>query len=689
MADRAEPEIPQGHVGSPKAAGDHAVMPDAFISYASHDAAAATALVDALERAGIACWIAPRDVRAGALYADAIVRAISSAKTFVLVLSESSIDSSHVSKEIERASSKKRPIIALRIDAAPLTPALEYFLSESQWVEAQTGNMQAAYAKLIDAIRGLAPIGMGTLPAERRAPSADGAERRQPNSRFTHILIAAGIAVVLGYLVVDKFWSSKRIEALQANTALSPAAAPVAPAAPVATSISEKTIAVLPFTDMSEKKDQEYFADGMAEELIDLLAKTPGLHVIARTSSFYFKGKQSTLPEIARTLAVANILEGSVRKSGTRLRVTTQLIRADKGEPLWSETYERDQEDVFKIQDDIARAVVDKLRLTLLGGEVPRPDTAVVNPQVYNLYLQGRYLLTSDTAEDLVKANECFQKALQIDPGYAPAWVGVARVALRQVANGYLPVADTIARATAAAQKAVQLDPNYADGIVTLGSVHLMSSFDWSGAREAYEHALQLDPSNTNAQFSLAHLTLSTGSTDDSLHRFQQLLQRDPLNLLERRYVARVLYYAGRLDEAEATVHVVLQANPSFPAAHYELGRILLARGQVPQAVREFESEKSSWTNLGLPLGYRAQGRTAEANAALQKMVDNSAGSEFQVAEAYAYFGNVDQAFAWLDRAVALRDPGIQWLRGDPLLRNLTRDPRYAALLRRLNLPSG
>ncbi|MHB8476890.1 MAG: TIR domain-containing protein [Steroidobacteraceae bacterium] len=687
MADHAEPEIPKENVDSPKAGGDHAVMPDAFISYASHDATVAAALVEALERAGITCWIAPRDVRAGALYADAIVRAITHAKTFVLVLSESSIDSSHVSKEIERASSKKRPIIALRIDAAPLTPALEYFLSESQWVEAQAGNMQAAYAKLIDAIRGLAPTGTGTAPAERSAVSARAAQRGQPNSRFTHVLIAAGITFVVGYLVVDKFWS-KKIGTQQANAALSPAAVPVAPATPTATSISEKSIAVLPFTDMSEKKDQEYFADGMAEELLDLLAKTPGLHVIARTSSFYFKGKQATVSEIARTLAVANILEGSVRKSGNRLRVTTQLIRAENGEHLWSETYDREQEDVFKIQDDIARAVVDKLRLTLLGGEVPHTDTAVVNPQVYNLYLQGRYLLTSDTAEDLVKANECFQKALQLDPGYAPAWAGVAQAALRQVANGYAPVADTVAREVTAAQKAVQLDPTYADGFVALGRSRLMSNFDWSGAREAFEHALQLDPSNSNAQFSVAHLTLSTGNMDDGLHRFQQLLQRDPLNLLERRYIARVLYYAGRLDEAEATVHVVLQVNPSLPAAHYELGRILLARGQVLQAVREFESEKSSWTVLGLPLGYRAQGRTADANAALQKMVDNSAGSEFQVAEAYAYFGNVDQAFAWLDRAVALRDPGIQWLRGDPLLRNLIRDPRYAALLRRLNLPS-
>ena len=173
-----------------------------------------------------------------------------------------------------------------------------------------------------------------------------------------------------------------------------------------------------------------------------------------------------------------------------------------------------------------------------------------------------------------MRANECFQKALQLEPGYAPAWAGAAQVALRQVANGYAPVADTIARAETAAKKAVQLDPNYADGFVALGNSRAMSSFDWNGAREALEHALQLDPSNSHAQFSLAHLTLVTDSTDDSLRRFQQLLQRDPLNLLQRRYTARVLYYAGRLAEAEVAIGLVLQVNPSFPAAHYELGRI-------------------------------------------------------------------------------------------------------------------
>jgi tetratricopeptide (TPR) repeat protein len=216
----------------------------------------------------------------------------------------------------------------------------------------------------------------------------------------------------------------------------------------------------------------------------------------------------------------------------------------------------------------------------------------------------------------------------------------------------------------------------------------MMSSFDWTGARQAFDHALLLEPSNNEAQFSVAHLTMTLGNTADSLKRYQEILERDPLNLLQRRYLARVLYYAGRLDEAESIIRQLLEVNPSFPAAHYELGRILLSRGQVPQAVSEFESEKSGWRAFGLPLGYHAQGRTVDANAALKRLQDNSAGSEYQVAETYAYLGNTDAAFTWLDRAVELRDPGIQWLRGDPLLRSLTQDPRYAALLRRLNLSS-
>ena len=242
-----------------------------FISYASQDAAVAGALVEALERHGVGCWIAPRDVKAGALYADAIVRAISGAKAFVLVLSESAIASSHVGKEIERASSKKRPIIALRIDAAPLTPALEYFLSESQWVEAQTGSMEAAYAKLIDDIRDPARTAPRHTPAVPLGVSVATGRSAHPKLRFNWILLAVGTVFVVAALLVYKIWISSHVaqEKPVATTSLGPAAG--VPAQPA---ISDKSVAVLPFVDMSEKKDQEYFSDGLSEELIDML-QTP------------------------------------------------------------------------------------------------------------------------------------------------------------------------------------------------------------------------------------------------------------------------------------------------------------------------------------------------------------------------------------------------------------------------------
>ena len=190
---------------------------------------------------------------------------------------------------------------------------------------------------------------------------------------------------------------------------------------------------------MSEKHDQEYFSDGLAEELLDLLAKVPGLQVIARTSSFSFKGKSEDIPTIAKRLNVANVLEGSVRKSGSRLRITTQLIRADTGVHIWSETYDREQEDVFKVQEDIARAVVDKLKLALLG-DVPVSAARTSNPEVYNLWLQGRYFVAFDTPDELHKSIDCYRRAIVLDAGYAPAWAGLSYAIFRQAANGYIPV---------------------------------------------------------------------------------------------------------------------------------------------------------------------------------------------------------------------------------------------------------
>ncbi len=329
----------------------------AFVSYASPDAAIANTLVDALERQGISCWIAPRDVVPGTLYADAIVRAINRASAFVLVLSEHAVHSAHVGKEIERASSKGVPIIAVRTDAAPLSPSFEYFLSESQWIDVASGGLHDAVATVVTAMQ----------EHSRSMPSAK--PRVQPNplpraqvtsSRrrvWSAVLLAVTVTVSLAWLATERLRFTG-----------DPDAATAAAAASGAPRVSEKSIAVLPFVDMSEKQDQGYLAEGMAEEIINLLAQVPDLHVPARTSSFYFKDTPTKIADIARELGVAQILEGSVRLSGNRLRVTVKLARADTGYQLWSETYDRDLEDVFAVQDSIANATVEALQIKLMGG---------------------------------------------------------------------------------------------------------------------------------------------------------------------------------------------------------------------------------------------------------------------------------------------------------------------------------
>ena len=467
--------------GAPAPPDVSAGTPAVFISYASQDAAVAGALVEALERHGVGCWIAPRDVKAGALYADALVRAISGAKAFVLVLSESAIASSHVGKEIERASSKKRPIIALRIDAAPLTPALEYFLSESQWVEAQTGSMEAAYAKLVDAIRDPARTTSRNTPAVPLEVSAAKAGAAHPNSRFNWILLAGGtvfVVAALAALLVGKFWISSHVAQGKpvATTSLAPAAG--VPAQPT---ISENSIAVLPFTDMSEKKDQEYFADGLSEEILNLLAGIPTLRVIGRTSSFQFKGKNDDLRAIGAKLGAAYVLEGSVRRSGDRVRIIAQLIGTHDGVHRWSNSYDRPFGDVLKLQGEIAAGVARALDITV-GYDTLESHEASRNPEAYDLYLRGLYVSDRFDKEGFEEAANYYQQALDLDPSFAAAVTGLGWIFIFQAEFGFAPVVETYERARRSLETAIRLDPKSGEAHASLGWVHTAYDWDWSAA---------------------------------------------------------------------------------------------------------------------------------------------------------------------------------------------------------------
>jgi TolB-like protein len=723
MADHADPEPPLRTADSPTGASDHAAMPDAFISYASHDVAVATALVEALERAEVKCWIAPRDVTAGARYADAIVRAISGARVFILVLSENSIDSSHVSKEIERASSKKRPIIALRIDAAPLTPALEYFLSESQWVEAQAGNMQEAYGKLIYAIRGLAAAAAGVAPAVRRAMSAGARPLGKPKSRFPQIIAAAAIAIVVGYVVVDKLWLSRRPETLPSGAAVTPAAAPVAP--PV-TAISENSIAVLPFADMSEKKDQEYFSDGLSEELIDLLTKIPELHVPARTSSFYFKGKSEDIQTIAHKLLVAHVLEGSVRRSGNHLRVTAQLVRADNGYHLWSETYDRNVDDIFKVQDDIAGAVVKALKISLLQTDAPRA-APTANSEAYRLYLQAVSLARRDSAGDTIHSYAYLRQALKLDPQFALAWAALAEnytddtvdwdtvfdsantleprtggangraasitdAAPKPASPGAGTTWQSIAKIVVtgshdAVSRALKFGPNLAETHLAAARVRLYVDWDWAAAESEINHARELDPRNARVTQLAATWAITVGRLQQAIDLARLATTQDPLGTANFE-LGKASHRIGKLEDAENAYRQLLALYPSSAGFHFRYGLVLLALGRPEAALNEFNRDIPPYRQVGLPLALDALGRSADADRELALAEKQwGLGMGYQISYVYASRNNPERAMYWLEQAYAQHDDGLLSMLHDPLFRNIEHDPLFTALQHKMNLP--
>jgi TolB-like protein len=329
---------------------------DVFVSYASQDAAVANSIVESLEQHGIKCWIAPRDVVPGTQYADGIVGAIDESRILVLIVSKEALASAHVGRELERAASKRHPIIALKVDSAPLNRAFEYFLNQSQWIEVGAGGTDGAIAKLVEA------VGRHLEPGSAAAPTAAPQAKVRKSARSRRMWgIAAGVvvlALVAAFFLANRGWLSKQATASHET--------------PATAVVSDKSIAVLPFVDLSEAKDKEYFADGMSEEVIDLLTKIPGLTVIGRTSSFAFKGRNEDVRTIGAKLGAAYVLEGSVRNAGDQLRISAQLINTRTGAHEWSETYDRRVGDVLKLQDAIAAAVVREMQLTVGSGNLER-----------------------------------------------------------------------------------------------------------------------------------------------------------------------------------------------------------------------------------------------------------------------------------------------------------------------------
>jgi TolB-like protein len=454
--------------------------------------------------------------------------------------------------------------------------------------------------------------------------------------------------------------------------------------------VSDKSIAVLPFVDMSEHKDQEYFSDGLSEELIDMLTKIPDLRVPARTSSFYFKGKQATIADIAKVLGVSYVLEGSVRKSGNTLRITAQLIRVDNGYHVWSETYDRKLDDIFQIQDEIAKSVVNGLKVSVLGGTIPRA-TPTANHDAYLLYLQAKEIeYRGNSLDSSRKAINYLHEALKLDPEFSQGWVTLATfLAADYNLFDVEPHDEARALIYSALDHARRLEPSLLSIHVVLGRVLYEVDWNWQAADAELKQAIELEPGNSEAHRLAGYLATTYGRFDEAIKHSEKAIELDPLqpwNYIARGYAA---YRSGRLAQSEANFRTALDLAPGSGKFHCLLGAVLIARGQRESALAEMKKESNPrFRHVGMALALDALGQPNESDKELQ-IAEQQFGDEmgYWIAMVYAARRDPDRAFAWLDRAFNVYGEGITWIKGDPLLGSLVEDPRYKSLLQKMRLP--
>jgi len=492
--------------------------------------------------------------------------------------------------------------------------------------------------------------------------------------------IVAVLVLALGYFAYDKFVlgpqrASELVEGMKQAATEQAAVATDVPAEP------DNSIAVLPFVNMSSDEEQEYFSDGLSEELLNLLAKIPELHVAARTSSFSFKGKDLEVTEIASRLKVAHVLEGSVRKHGKQLRITAQLIRADNGYHLWSETYDRQLDNIFEIQEDIAVAVVDALKITLLG-EAPR--TRKTDTAAYQLFLEGQYLKRQISEDSLLKAIEAFKQAVEIDPTYAPAWAELADTYLWLGSSEKFSREEGRALADQAIEKAINLDPDYAFAYYVRGISWIFSKKEFGRGIEDFKHALELEPDNAFLIAAMGKGAFVTGQFDVAIAQYQEALALEPIVPEFYWFIGKAYLSSGRLDEAEASFRKLLDLSPESYGS-IDLWETLLLKGELEAALEQLSS--LNYANGPRSITHYALGNSVKADEYLAELIENAADSyPYAIAQVYGYRGDKDKTFEWLNNMLEKGHYFPTFILGDRALYSVHSDPRWPDLLEELGL---
>jgi len=651
-----------------------------FLSYASQDAEAAQKVCEALRAAGVEVWFDKSELRGGDAWDQSIRRQIKNCALFIPVVSR------HTH---ERAEGYFRLEWKLAVDRSHLITATKAFLlpvviddspdddeqvpdrfRELQWTRLPGGETPPAFVERVQRLLSgemapQEPRGHSTGGAGASPPAGRGSSRRRMGVWYGAIAVA--VLLALGYLGMERLKQ---------------------PSAPNAASI-----AVLPLANESGEAAQQYFSDGISEDLITALSQFPGLKVIGRSSAFQFRDSKEDSRSIGAKLGVAHLLEGSVRKSGDLIRVSAELIDAADGSTQWSERYDRPYQDLFALQDEITRAVTQALKTKLLPSEraaeqSDRPPSGSL--EAYNALLQGRFYASRRTETDLRKAVEYYTQATALDPRYALAWTGIAGV-WTYIGATYIegaPAQEAYAKAREAVDRALALSPDLAAAHGARGTL-LHSDFDWHGAEAEYRRALELAPNDSLAKFHFGTQLATVGDVDHAIELTRQALATDPLRASAYNWLALYLSGLHRLDEAEQAIRRAIELQPGAEDFHYTLAIIEIQRGNTQAALAAAQAEPPGvWQDIAFALARQIGTDRRAADAALKTLIEKQAGgAPFQIAEVYALRNDAKATFEWLDRAWSSRDAGVGRLLFDPFILRFKDDPRFAAFCRKIGLP--
>jgi TolB-like protein/lipoprotein NlpI len=677
-----------------------------FLSYASEDAAAAERIAAALRKAGVEVWFDREELRGGDAWDRRIREQIHDCRLFIAVVSAhtEARDEGYFRREWKLAvdrthdmDERKTFLVPVVIDATLERGAhVPEKFRELQWTRLPGGQTSLAFVARIQKLlvpdaptrsAAIAPTPSGSTRAPDSKPSLPSTWA----SNAVLWVISALLAMGLAYLIADRLWFPQHSPATPASQKT--ASSTRTPSTAAAFNPPPHSIAVLPFVNMSGDKEQEYFSEGLTEELLNSLTEVNELQVAGRTSAFSFQGKDADISTIARKLNVGAILEGSVRRSGHTVRITAQLLNAVTGFHLWSKTYDRDLGDVLKLQTEIATAVASALKVTLLGDEAAKIELGGTrNPAAFDAYLRGSKAVRSGQgASSYQSAIAGYTEAIRLDPNYALAFAGRS-LALSNYAGEFgigTGVRELSAKAQADARQALKLAPELAEGHLALARFLSSTPLDFTHASEAYERALTLAPGDAEVLANSGLFAVSMGRFDVGLAAVRHAVALDPLNPQSHEVLGEALFWARRYQEAAAAFGEVISLEPEFKRAYGFRGVAYYWLGDLQSARSSCETKPDHWSSMWcLAVTYEKLGRHADAEVELKKLQTAFGdASAYQCATIYAKWGNTAKALEWLVRAVRLPDGGVVYVKTDALMDSLRSDTRFQAIERQLNFP--